>query len=210
LLEPDSDQTQALRALLRAREDLVGARVAATNQLQRFWPGPIGLFFDLDSPTSLAFLARYPSPVDARRLGEKRMAAFLTAQHHSGHKPTANLLARLRSAPVRRAGDVETRARRSIVLGLVQALQIIVEQIAGSSQRSPKRSTSAPMGRPSAASDCRPRYPHRDAIAADGGQAPVADESGQRTHAKFPWVGRPRFGRHALIFRPLNAASVAA
>jgi len=70
VLEPDSDQTKALRALSRARENLVGARVALANQLraelERFWPGPIGLFADLDSPISLAFLARYPSPADAR------------------------------------------------------------------------------------------------------------------------------------------------
>ena len=48
MLEPDSDQTKALRALTRAREDLVAARVALANQLraelERFWPGPIGLF----------------------------------------------------------------------------------------------------------------------------------------------------------------------
>jgi transposase len=79
LLEPDSDQTKALRALTRSREDLVAARVALANQLraelERFWPGPIGLFAALDSPISLAFLARYPSPGDTRGLGEKRMAA---------------------------------------------------------------------------------------------------------------------------------------
>src|SRR5436305_13916524 len=34
LLEPDSDQTKAIRALVRAREDLVGARVALANQLR--------------------------------------------------------------------------------------------------------------------------------------------------------------------------------
>ena len=66
VLEPDSDQTKALRALTRSREDLVHARVALANQLraelERFWPGPIGLFSALDSPISLAFLARYPSP----------------------------------------------------------------------------------------------------------------------------------------------------
>ena len=65
-MEPDCDQTKALRALTRAREDLVAARVALANQLraelERFWPGPIGLFSALDSPISLAFLARYPSP----------------------------------------------------------------------------------------------------------------------------------------------------
>ena len=87
VLEPDSDQTKALRALTRAREDLVGARVALTNQLraelERFWPGPIGLFTDLDSPISLAFLARYPSPADTRGLGEKRLAAFLGPSDYS-------------------------------------------------------------------------------------------------------------------------------
>jgi transposase len=87
VLEPDSDQTKAIRALTRAREDLVMARVALSNQLraelERCWPGPIGLFRNLDSMISLAFLARYPSPQDARGLGEKRMAAFLKAHHYT-------------------------------------------------------------------------------------------------------------------------------
>src|SRR6516164_9034208 len=77
VLEPDSDQAKALRALTRARESLVQSRVALSNQLraelERFWPGPIGLFADLDSPISLAFIAEYPSPRDARGLGETRM-----------------------------------------------------------------------------------------------------------------------------------------
>jgi hypothetical protein len=84
LPDPDSDETKAPRALTRAREDLVGARVALANQLradlERFWRGPIGLFCDLDSPISLAFLTRYPSPADARGLGEKRLAAFLSVR----------------------------------------------------------------------------------------------------------------------------------
>ena len=46
VLVPDSDRTKALRALTRAREDLVGTRTALTNQLraelERFWPGPLG------------------------------------------------------------------------------------------------------------------------------------------------------------------------
>jgi Transposase len=134
LLEPDSDQTKALRALIRAREDLIGARVALANQpraeLERFWPGPISLFCDLDSPISLAFLTRYPSPADARGLGEKRLAAFLKAHRYTNRKTAAQLLERLRSAPAGRAGEIETRARRSIVLGLVRALEVMVAQIA--------------------------------------------------------------------------------
>src|SRR6058998_1918654 len=53
VLEPDCDATKALRAMTRAREDLVGARTALVNQLraelERFWPGPLGLFSHMDS-----------------------------------------------------------------------------------------------------------------------------------------------------------------
>jgi len=99
-------------------------RVALSNQLraelERFWPGPIGLFKDLDSPISLAFLARYPSPRDARTLGVKRLEAFLSRQRYSGHKPVSELLAKLRSAPEGCAGETEMTARRAVVLGLVR------------------------------------------------------------------------------------------
>ncbi len=66
VLEPDSDQTKALRALTRAREDLVGTRTALVNQLRAelagFWPGPLGLFTSLHSQISLAFLSATPAP----------------------------------------------------------------------------------------------------------------------------------------------------
>jgi transposase len=40
--------------------------------------------------------------------------------------------------------------------------------------------------------DSRHRYSHRDAIAADAGQAPVAVESGKRKNAKFRWACNKR------------------
>lgn len=73
VLAPDSDETKALRALTRAREDLVKTKVSLTNRLQAeleaFWPGAARVFCKLDSPIALAFLERYPSPKDARALG---------------------------------------------------------------------------------------------------------------------------------------------
>src|SRR5450755_3529407 len=88
VLEPDCDETKALRALIRGREDLVGMRTALTNQLraelERFWPGPLGLFTDLNSRISLAFLERYPSPADARGLGAQRLQGFLRRQGYTG------------------------------------------------------------------------------------------------------------------------------
>src|SRR4029077_885593 len=80
-LAPASDETKALRALTRTREDLVGARVRLANelraQLESFWPGAGRVFADVDPPIGLAFLERYPSPADARGLGEKRLEGFL-------------------------------------------------------------------------------------------------------------------------------------
>ena len=133
VLEPDSDATKALRALTRAREDLVHARVALAHQLraelERFWPGPIGLFTNLTSPISLAFIERYPSPVDARALGEQRLSAFLKRERYRGGKTPTELLSKLRRAPHGRAGEAEMNARRAIVLALVTALGQIIAQI---------------------------------------------------------------------------------
>jgi transposase len=95
---PDSDETKALRALTRTREDLVGARVRLANelraQLDAFWPGAAQVFADVDSPIGLAFLERYPAPGDAR--GKSVItAARLVAEigDDRGRYPTQEALA---------------------------------------------------------------------------------------------------------------------
>lgn len=210
VLIPDSDATKALRALTRAREDLVEARVALANelraQLECFWPGAVVIFAEIDSPIALAFLKRYPAPADARGLGEQRLERFLARNHYCGRRPIGELLARLRGAADGRAGSLEIEARRQIVLGLVAALEPLVAQIAqltseirsalhdhvdgetfSSLFRDPKTAICpatilAEMG------DCRPRYPTKAALAGDGGQAPVAVESGKSKRARFRWA----------------------
>jgi transposase len=210
VLVPDSDATKALRALTRAREDLVETRVALANalraQLECFWPGAAAIFAEIDSPIALAFLKRYPSPADARGLGEQRLERFLARNHYCGRRPARELLARLRGAADGRAETLEIEARRQIVLGLVAALEPIVAQIAQLTSeirsaladhpdgelfrslfRDPKTAICpatfiAEMG------DCRPRYPTKAALAGDGGQAPVAKESGKSKRAHFRWA----------------------
>ena len=80
---PYSDQTKALRTVVRTRGDLVEMRVAAANQLsallEAHWPGAAAIFADVESPISLEFLTRYPTPAAAAHLGEKRMAAFCSS-----------------------------------------------------------------------------------------------------------------------------------
>src|SRR5947207_10506962 len=88
VLEPDSDQTKAIRALTRARGDLVAARTGIVNQLraelERFWPGPLRMFSHIDAEILIALLERYPTPADARGLGAARMQAFLARDPYSG------------------------------------------------------------------------------------------------------------------------------
>ena len=204
----DSDETKALRALSRARGDLVQARVALANQLraelERFWPAATMIFADVDSPIGLAFV-RYPSPSDATGLGEKRLAAFLARHAYCGRKQPAQLLAKLRDAPQGRAGEAEIEARRAIVLALVAALHPIVAKISELTREIAHRVRAHPDGHvflslfrdPNSVvcaaallaeiGDCRARYRNAEALAADAGMSPVAVESGKRKVATFRW-----------------------
>ena len=206
-LVPDGDETRALRALTRAREDLVASRMGIANQLraelERSWPGALGLFADIDSPIALAFLARYPSPGDALGLGPARMAGFLSRHSYCGRTSAQALVERLRAAPRAVIGPAEAEARRGIVLGLAGALQGLVAQISAHTSEiagavrahadgplflslfvDPKSTITAAtllaeMG------DVRERYPTREALCADAGMSPVAIESGKRRTAVF-------------------------
>lgn len=210
VLEPDSDQTKALRAMTRARDSLVHTRVGLANQLRdqlaTFWPGAGKVFCSVDSQIALAFLRRYPTPGDTRGLGEQRLDAFLKRHGYPGRKPARELLKKLRDGAEGRAGELEAQARREIVLALVSALEPVVKriseltiQIRHALQAHPDGATFrslfiahdswlcaatmlAEIG------DCRQRYPSYRALAADAGQAPVAVESGKSRHAQFRWA----------------------
>ena len=185
-------------------------RVAAGNQLraelERFWPGPIGLFTDLDSSISLAFLERYPSPADARGAGrEASSRRSLSASITAALQKPARLLAKFCRAPEGRVGEVEMNARRQIVLCLVQTLRTArrahQERSSDRSRLGPhpsrRRDFTSLFKDPSSfltaaemlaeIGDSRDRYPARDALAGDAGQAAVAIESGKRKTARFRW-----------------------
>ena len=206
-LQPDHDATKALRALTRAREDLVATRVGLANQLraelERFWPGASRVFAEIDSPIALAFLERYPSPSDARSLGSKRMASFLARHNYSGRRTPDELVKRVRDAAKGNAGELELEARRGVVLALVAALKPRVNEIkrlsseiAAAVRAHPDgpillslfhdpKSTVTAARIVAELGDNRARYPNNAALAADAGMSPVALESGKHKHACF-------------------------
>jgi transposase len=210
---PYSDETLALRTAVRTRGDLVEMRVAATNQLSALldahWPGAKAVFADVESPISLEFLARYPTPAAAAHLGEKRMAAFLVKHGYSGRRPAAELLARLRAAPAGTGREALSEALRDVVLaavGVLTALNAAVKSLDRSvaahlgEHPDGKIFTSLPRsGQVNAAQvlaewgDCRQAYDGPDSVAALAGVTPVTSQSGKHRDVHFRWACNKRF-----------------
>ena len=112
----------------------------------------------------------------------------------------------MRAGAEGRAGELEMAARREIVLALVSALDPVVQRISALTIQIRHALNAHPDGRTfrslfiahdswlCAASmlaemgDCRDRYPTYRALAADGGQCPVAVESGKAKRAQFRWA----------------------
>jgi transposase len=132
-LRAPSDQTRALRAAVRTRDDLVATRVQLANQLrsllESFWPGAVAIFADIDSPITLHFLDDFPSPESAARLGEKRLDRFLKRHAYCGRRSSAELLARLHAAPQGKAAALESETKGQLVRALTAVLWPLVRQI---------------------------------------------------------------------------------
>ena len=131
-LLPDSPATVTLRQACRARKDLAGHRVAVCNQLRAHlklaFPGAVGLFRDLDSPISLAFLARFDCQDRVDWLSPRRLAAWLASQGYCGRKDPAELHARLAATPRGATGD-DGAAQAHITHALLAVLASLVQQI---------------------------------------------------------------------------------
>jgi transposase len=131
-LTRDSEQTITLRMTVRARQDLVHARVAMANQLrahrQTTLPGAIGLFRDIDSAITLRFLTRFPSQDKADWLSRIRLGKWLRSIGYN-HQANLDLLwAHLHDAPRGTTGP-QGAARAQITLALVAGLSSLRTQI---------------------------------------------------------------------------------
>jgi transposase len=206
-LTPDSPATQTLRATVRARRDLVAHRVALANQLrahlQRVFPGAVGLFRDLDSPISLAFLARFGCQDRADWLSPRRLAAWLASVGYSGRKDPTVLLAHLRAAPRGATGEPgaaaahTTRALLAVLASLVEQIRALSEQIAEqlALHTDAQIFTSLPRSGTVRAArllaeigDCRARFPDPEALICLAGVAPSTRQSGKHEVVTFRWA----------------------
>ena len=218
-LTQDSDPTKVLRALTRTRKDLQEARIALcnqlTSQLERCFPGAIGLFAELHTPVAVAFLRRYPTSHAAATLTPARLAAFLRRLHYPGRTPVATLLERIQTAPAAGISPAEAAGRAVCVLALLEAIQATARQERELEAELIERLevhadqhifTSLPRaGRGVRAAallaelgDVRARFPDNDCLAALGGAAPVTITSGKRRVVKFRWACDKKL-RNAIV-----------
>jgi transposase len=206
-LEPDSPATVTLRATIRARRDLVTHRVAACNQLrahlQGCFPGAAGLFRDLDSPISLAFLARFDCQDRAAWLSPRRLAAWLASMGYCGRKDPAAPHRKLAAAPPGTTGDDGaaqariTRALLAVLASLVTQIKALEAQIAEqlSLHADAHVFTSLPRSGTVRAArllaeigDCRARFPTPESLICAAGVAPSTRQSGKHKAVTFRWA----------------------
>ncbi|TMK34658.1 MAG: IS110 family transposase [Actinobacteria bacterium] len=203
-LVPDRDDTRALRALVRARKDLVGHRIAVHNQLlanlQHAFPGAVGLFAQLDSPISLTFLERFPTVDKAAWLSERRLQAWLRSVGYCGNKTPASLIAHLREAPV--GLEEEAGVGHAVVtiqlVGLQRTIRVQIDELDhriaealnlhpdGDIFRSlPRAGTNRAALLLAEIGDRRGRFPDEASLAAAAGVAPSTRASGKRHSVSF-------------------------
>jgi transposase len=218
-LTQDSSATQVLRSLSRTRKQLVEARVGLVNQLraelERCFPGAIGLFHDLDSDVSLAFLRRYPTQHAATRLTHARFAAFLRRIAYCGRTPIEELYARVHEAPAAGLSAEEAEGHAVCVQALLKAVRTVRDQARELEAEIIERLdthadahifTSLPKaghGVRAAAllaeiGDDRARFPDEESLAALAGVAPVTRASGKYQSVGFRWAADKKL-RNALI-----------
>jgi transposase len=206
-LTPDSDATVTLRRTCRARKDLVQHRVAVANQLRahlhNVFPGAVGLFAEIDSPISLAFLARFDNQDRADWLSPKRLAAWLASVGYSGRTDPGVLHAQLIAAPRGATGEHgtaeahTTRALLAVLTTLVEQIKALTTQI--SEQLAlhtdahiftslPRAGTLRAARLLAEIGDCRGRFPTPEALACLAGVAPSTRQSGKTRTVGFRWA----------------------
>ncbi|MFV0461038.1 MAG: IS110 family transposase [Actinomycetales bacterium] len=205
-LVPDREDTIALRRACRARKDLVKHRIAAANQLRahlrNVFPGAIGLFRDVDSEISLAFLTRFDTQDRADWLTPKRLGDWLSKQGYSGKVDPAVLHQRLLDAPRGTTGEHAT-SQAAITASYVTLLGTLLKQIKTLAAQIDRQLdahadahifTSLPRaGRVRAArllgeiGDCRARFPTPESLTCLAGAAPSTRQSGKLRAVGFRW-----------------------
>jgi transposase len=205
-LVTDRQDTQTLRALVRARQDLVGHRLAVANQLRAHLlivaPGVVGLFAELDAVTSRAFIAEFGTQGQIDQLNEAVLDPWLKARHYHV-KPARVLLEQLHAAapgvrgPAGQALAAVTGAYLTALNTVMAQIDVLETEIAAVLAAHPDAAifTSLPRAATLRAAwllaeigDCRGRFPTPASLAGLAGVTPSTRQSGNTRIVAFRWA----------------------
>jgi transposase len=206
-LTPDSPQTVTLRMTVRARQDLVAVRVGLANQLRAHLdgalPAAVGLFRDIDSPISLAFLTRFPTQEKVDWLSPRRLENWLRTQPYPDPGRADQLHGHL-SAAARGVTGAQAQARAAITAAFVAALTAVQAQIKDLDHQIHTQLRAHPdavvfISLPKAGvvraarllaeiGDARGRFPTPESLACLAGATPSTRQSGKVKVVGFRWA----------------------
>lgn len=215
-LNPPSPLLAELRAISRDRDRVVIAQQATENRLRAvldaYHPAPLHLFSTLDRDITLDFVADYPTPEQAARVGAARMHGFCRRHGYSGRTDPTVLVERLRPNLL--------TASEGTVAGKAFSAQLFADQLRmlNSHLRAYNKRldellaihpdtavfTSFPgIGSVIAATlisemgEDRARFPTPGALLAEAGLAPVTRASGRTRQVRFRYAANRRM-RHMI------------
>jgi len=205
-LVTDRPDTQTLRTLVRARKDLIGHRLAIANQLRAHLltvlPGLVGLFAELDAPTSRAFIADFGTQDAVNALTACTLQPWLRQRHYHV-KPATTLLQHLHDAAPGITGPAG-QALAAVTHAYLQALNTVIAQ----SDALEQQITAALAAHPDAPiftslprsgtiraarllaeiGDCRGRFPTPASLCGLAGVTPSTRQSGNTRIVAFRWA----------------------
>jgi transposase len=213
-LTPDSPVVAELKVLTRDQDSLIQGQTRLVNQLtaclKAYYPAALTLFSKLHQPSTLAFLAAFPTLAQARAAAVEDLARVLAAAAYPGAAAKARTIHERLQATHLEADSALTRAKARLMVSLVAQLQVLLPQIAAYDAEISRlflthADSAAFASLPRAGERLAPRLlaewgddrgRYREAASVQGlaGTAPVAVESG-----KFRTVRR----RHACL-KPLR------
>jgi transposase len=212
-----------LRALTRDRDRLLETQQATEAQLrsimEAYHPAPARLFSSMDRQIALAFIADYPTPAVASRVGTARMAGFLRRNAYTGRVPAQVLAERMRQNLLSgSAGTVAGKAHSAKtfanMLGVMnEALAEFDDAIASVVAEHPDAMifSSFPGVGPiltavllAEIGEDRSRYPSPQTLLAEAGLAPVTRSSGRSRSVRFRYAANTRL-REAAMWWAFNS-----
>ena len=212
-----------LRALSRDRDRLLESQQRIEAQLHAildaYHPAPARLFSSVDRDITLAFIADYPTPQAAARIGEQRMAAFCRRQSYRGRVDPAILAQRLRDNLL--SGAAGTVAGKShSALAFAELLGLLNSQLADYDTALKAALAKHPdaaifqsfpgVGLITAATllaeigEDRNYYPAVGVLLAEAGLAPVTRASGRSHRVGFRYAANTRL-REACMWWAYNS-----